>query len=303
MLKKFLITTAFAGFVFFVYMSLLLLPSIIFSVKNIQGSLASIEFYVKPENIEQTKVLITGIKNNPVYKKYIETSFEKRGKHEIIRFVFNREKLSIEAIEKIEKQLKDNRYLLFSKEVFMYDIPNFMSGIKMQIYVSLLTLLIFGFFWWLKFKKFEDRLVQSFSVRDSLKIIALTTGFLVLVQITFLLFKILGFEIRTDIFGAGKAFEDNIIQTFILLLVIAPVLEEIVFRGILYRIFLKNDFPKMGAIITSFNFAGLHLIFSGKQEISFYIFYSILYFCMSMLFIWIYKKYNSIWSAITAHSL
>ena len=85
----------------------------------------------------------------------------------------------------------------------------------------------------------------------------------------------------------------NFLTNFFVILIIAPIFEEIVFRGLFYKA-LKNFTPFIHAsLISSIVFALIH-----KNILSFTIL-----FTLSLFLTWIYERTNSILYPILAHSL
>ena len=76
-------------------------------------------------------------------------------------------------------------------------------------------------------------------------------------------------------------------------IIIAPVAEEILFRGILYPAIKQNGFPRAAWWITSLLFAAMH--FNTLSFVSLAIF--------SLVLIFLYERTGSLWASITAHSV
>ena len=93
-------------------------------------------------------------------------------------------------------------------------------------------------------------------------------------------------ELKKDIYK-------NFLTNFFVILIIAPIFEEIVFRGLFYKA-LKNFTPFIQAsLISSIVFALIH-----KNILSFMILLT-----LSLFLTWIYERTNSILYPILAHSL
>ena len=93
-------------------------------------------------------------------------------------------------------------------------------------------------------------------------------------------------ELKKDIYK-------NFLTNFFVILIIAPIFEEIVFRGLFYKA-LKNFTPFIQAsLISSIVFALIH-----KNILSFTIL-----FTLSLFLTWIYERTNSILYPILTHSL
>jgi hypothetical protein len=79
----------------------------------------------------------------------------------------------------------------------------------------------------------------------------------------------------------------------VLAVMIAPVAEEMLFRGILYPTLKQRGFPRAAWWVTSLLFAGVHC--NGLSFLPLLVF--------SLVLIYLYEKTGSLWASITAHSL
>lgn len=80
---------------------------------------------------------------------------------------------------------------------------------------------------------------------------------------------------------------------FIALVMIAPVVEEAVFRGLMLPALAKRWGWMLATIITSVLFGAIH----GQLNVG------IVTFFMGLLLAWLYRRSNSLWPAIMFHSL
>jgi hypothetical protein len=78
-----------------------------------------------------------------------------------------------------------------------------------------------------------------------------------------------------------------------LAVLVAPVAEEAMFRGILYPTIKQSGHPRAAVWVTSLLFAGMH--FNAESFAPLAVF--------SMLLIWLYEKTGSLLAPITVHSL
>ena len=78
-----------------------------------------------------------------------------------------------------------------------------------------------------------------------------------------------------------------------LTVLIAPVAEEVLFRGVLYTAIKQNGFPRAACWVTSLLFAAMH--FNAMSFVPLAVF--------SLVLICIYEKTGSLLASITAHSL
>jgi membrane protease YdiL (CAAX protease family) len=74
---------------------------------------------------------------------------------------------------------------------------------------------------------------------------------------------------------------------------LAPLAEEVFFRGLLYPTIKQLGFPKIALWTTSLLFAGMHFNLPSFVPLT----------AFSLLLIWLYEKTNSLWACITAHSV
>ncbi len=80
---------------------------------------------------------------------------------------------------------------------------------------------------------------------------------------------------------------------FLLVGVLAPILEEILFRGFVYRIFVKTWPLWMGSILSAALFALIHVQFQTFIPL----------FVLGLLLNYTYQKTGSLWAPIAFHSL
>jgi membrane protease YdiL (CAAX protease family) len=79
----------------------------------------------------------------------------------------------------------------------------------------------------------------------------------------------------------------------VLAVLLAPVAEEMLFRGILYPTIKQSGFPRAAWWVTSLLFAGAHFNLLTFLPLTFF----------SMLLIYLYEKTGSLWTSMTAHSV
>lgn len=88
---------------------------------------------------------------------------------------------------------------------------------------------------------------------------------------------------------------------------LAPVIEELFFRGLLYRTLLEAGRPFSGAVLTSFMFAGLHVLALAPLLLAeqAYDAIAIVYlttFSGSVLLCWFYWRYRSLLLCVCVHA-
>lgn len=89
--------------------------------------------------------------------------------------------------------------------------------------------------------------------------------------------------------------------TFISLVVLPPIVEEILMRGYLYTSLRKRLSQIGAALITSVIFAGAHLQFGSDAPLLWVA--AIDTFILSLFLIWLREKTGSLWASITLHAL
>ena len=89
-----------------------------------------------------------------------------------------------------------------------------------------------------------------------------------------------------------RFYESGIVWSFLYIVIIAPVLEEMFFRGLLLRSYLKRYSTEAAIVITALLFGVMH-----GQPIQ--IFWG---FILGLLLAWLYLLTRSLWPCIIAHS-
>ena len=85
----------------------------------------------------------------------------------------------------------------------------------------------------------------------------------------------------------------ELILSFISLVIVAPVVEEVIFRGFLFPSFSRRFGIMAAAVITSLLFGIVHMQIN----------VAIVTFVMGLLLCWLYYKTRSLWPAILFHSI
>ncbi len=86
----------------------------------------------------------------------------------------------------------------------------------------------------------------------------------------------------------------------LLVVVLAPLVEELLFRGVMLRFFIERNMLVIGSIVVSVGFSAIHGFF--HETLVWQLFASGWYFVLSMIMCWVYIKNRSLWSAIIFHS-
>jgi uncharacterized protein len=96
-----------------------------------------------------------------------------------------------------------------------------------------------------------------------------------------------------DLFGDLFVGEGRLFSQVFLIVLVAPVTEEILFRGLILRGLLARHRPAVAVILTAFLFGVLHL--NPWQFLS--------AFCLGVVFGWIYLRTGSVALCIAAHAI
>ena len=134
-----------------------------------------------------------------------------------------------------------------------------------------------------------------FNKRDIKKTLKYFLVFLPIIFVISFLCKLILFEYEEQkmVLEIKKNFYNNLFINFLLIIIVAPIIEEIVFRGLFYKT-LKKFVPFIQAsIISSLIFAIIH-----ENILSFTIL-----FLFSLYLTWIYERTNSILYPILTHSI
>lgn len=85
----------------------------------------------------------------------------------------------------------------------------------------------------------------------------------------------------------------------ILAILVAPVVEELIFRGVLFRLFIERKREFLGFVITSAAFAFLHVL--SEESLGWQMYKFAVYFLVSTVFCWSYMRHKSLWRPIILH--
>lgn len=179
------------------------------------------------------------------------------------------------------------QFLIFSLFVFIYtyigydtnDIVNIMNN--SSIYITIIIALIFIPLLVFNYKKnYKDNKLNSIY------------KFIILGFSLSLIYNFFGFYLDklldTNLYG-----EFNIIETIIQTVILGPIIEEYLFRGMIYNGLKKNFNDKKSMIITSIVFAITHIN----------IIQMIYAFLLNIILVKVYEKYKNINSCIIIHSI
>ena len=179
------------------------------------------------------------------------------------------------------------QFLIFSLFVFIYtyigydtnDIVSIMNN--SSIYITIIMALIFIPLLVFNYKKnYKDDKLNS------------VYKFIILGFSLSLVYNFFGFYLDklldTNLYG-----EFNIIKTIIQTVILGPIIEEYLFRGMIYNGLKKNFNDKKSMIITSIVFAITHIN----------IIQMIYAFLLNIILVKVYEKYQNINSCVIIHSV
>lgn len=86
----------------------------------------------------------------------------------------------------------------------------------------------------------------------------------------------------------------------ILAVLVAPILEELVFRGVLLRFFVERSQQLLGFVLVSIAFATIHVLW--EEHLGWQLYRFGLYFLISTVLCWAYIKQKTLWSPIILHA-
>lgn len=161
---------------------------------------------------------------------------------------------------------------------------------EMTFVAGLVTLLIFWLVFLIRKKKFTKEVcLRKFPAKGILPIAILAACFNVITSVIVTYFP--WPQSWMDSYIANSSSIDGSLMAWVTAVLMAPVLEEIVFRGLMYSR-LKKGLPVMAAaIVTSLAFGIAH----GTMI------WAIYTFIFSMVLIWVFEKFQSLAACIVLH--
>jgi len=92
----------------------------------------------------------------------------------------------------------------------------------------------------------------------------------------------------------------NSVYGILAIVVLAPFVEEVIFRGVLLRFFVERNQLVLGSVLVSLLFSLLHGFV--VSELLWQSYLSSVYFTASLVMCWLYIKQRNLWSPIIFHS-
>lgn len=140
------------------------------------------------------------------------------------------------------------------------------------------------------FKSFRLLPTLGRLIISSLSLIAVSTAVFYLGE---LLWPSLNLEQAQEVVFNRAQGTGQLVMAFVALVIIAPVVEEVIFRGLLLPAYVKRWGIWAGTLVTSLLFGLVHWQLN----------VGIITFIMGLLLAWLYLKSRSLWPAIMFHSL
>ena len=164
------------------------------------------------------------------------------------------------------------------------------EALMMTLISGVIVLLLFWLVFLIRKKKFfKEVCIRPIPAKGILPIAVMAAGFNLItsVVISFIPWP----QGWMESYMANSSVIDNSIAAWVTTVVMAPILEEIVFRGLMYTR-LKKGLPVIAAaIITSLVFGTVH----GT------IIWAIYTFVFSMILIWVFERFQSLTACIVLH--
>lgn len=220
-----------------------------------------------------------------------------------VRIYFESNKNQTTQINAFVETLKANDALLFARENFKSHLKDGFLQSQFQLLSQVIILIVFSIIY-LRF--FSQKIIRIESDKSSIYILINATlvslALAVLISSFFYLIDFL--NIGFDEFKQLN--QSNIHQDFwyyFVAIIMAPLIEELVFRGVIFKNFILNKLLLKGAVFTSILFASMHQWQIWQANLGIKITHFITMFIISMVFCWLYKTTARLWVPIYAHSL
>ncbi len=101
----------------------------------------------------------------------------------------------------------------------------------------------------------------------------------------------------------GAMLDQAPIVTYIMVVCIAPIAEELFFRHILLRRLVQHGFRKTGLIVSSLGFGIIHEISSGTSGLFEWLSLVLIYSAVGWVFAQVYLRTGRLWASVACHGL
>ncbi len=168
---------------------------------------------------------------------------------------------------------------------------------------ALLSLLIF-IYWYKKYGHISST-INSISVwpGKALNIAVWVVALVIVLQIYAWLVSLMGLELQSDVMQLRSLFLNQPIHYLMMVVILAPIQEELVFRGIMLRLFINQNQALIGTLWTSALFAALHQLQLIGLPLIDRVHNFVFIFALSLMLSHIYLKHRHITAPIFAHAL
>lgn len=151
----------------------------------------------------------------------------------------------------------------------------------------------------------QKSLQQTFSLSSGPKIEQLLNPFLIGV---FLAVGVLALNFQIDrLFEYPNEEQARVklayfqtVSGIVMVVLVAPLVEELVFRGVLLRFFIERNRQLLGLFTASMMFAVLHVM--SEEGLGWQLYKFSVYFLVSTVLCWAYIKQKTLWSPIILHA-
>lgn len=157
--------------------------------------------------------------------------------------------------------------------------------------------------WWLRRRTLPVILLRGSTLRAASIALACGIASLALSLIAILLRSWFGVELAPSNEGHLQALAAHPLALVLLVVLVAPVVEELVFRHMLLRRFLGAGRPWLGLLLTSLLFGVLHEASAGDRDLATHLLTLGLYVAMGAVLGLAYIATGRYWVAVAAHAL
>lgn len=195
---------------------------------------------------------------------------------------FNDIKLANKKLENEELTIIFNEYI--KTEEYQSDLQNYISS--RAILITVITFIIFGFVFYKIYRKYKNNYNNKLSIKNIFVLLILG----VVLNLSYNLI----IESLNNLFSFTNNYDAiniSIITYIICTGVLGPILEELLFRGIVFNKLKKFNKQMKSILLASFIFMFFH---SNPIQMLYA-------FCLSFILLYVYEKYKTIKAPILVH--
>ncbi len=173
---------------------------------------------------------------------------------------------------------------------------------RLAYLIGLLFIFIPTLVYWLAQVKHKE---NQYTEIDKRKLSLYSLGLLILaLSINFVVVYASGVESISNTQNLNSFIQENNYIAFVFIVLFAPIVEELLFRGVLLRYFIDKKKFILGSIIITVEFILAHYgYFQTSIELSSLIVMGVGFATLSLLLCWTYYKFNSIIAPIFLHMI